>query len=351
MLGGADAGFNIPPPATSLSASWVEEGRKLILRWTNPPGGYDLIKVICDWDAVGRGRAGLPGNATEIVLQGNDTAPLRWSLDVPATVVGYSVGYSEDVTASNGKRFRIVKDITPSNGARIRLLNHVKQEPLMDIPFTQGLAPGFEAWSDRASGGSIKVEQGELSRTASAAQAGRPEPKESYQAIGQLAAALAEAERIRQKRFFQAVRGSGTFRGGLARGFLGLAPGHAYRASARMNTLQAKEGAWSWSFHATYNAARLSSLTPEQMAGVAELPDHAKGPAAGQIAKYDYVTSTKGEWVLRSSGADGPGKAAGDITLPEGCDSITLWFRLEGTNVADIAVALDSVALEDLGKR
>jgi len=41
----------------------------------------------------------------------------------------------------------------------------------------------------------------------------------------------------------------------------------------------------------------------------------------------------------------------GDITLPEGCDSITLWFRLEATNVTGTAVGLDSVALEDLGKR
>ena len=84
---------------------------------------------------------------------------------------------------------------------------------------------------------------------------------------------------------------------------------------------------------------------------MAELPDHTKGPNAGEMARYDFSTATKGEWVLRSSGADGPGKSVGDITLPEGCGSITLWFRLEGTNVADIACGVDSVALEDLGKR
>jgi hypothetical protein len=82
-----------------------------------------------------------------------------------------------------------------------------------------------------------------------------------------------------------------------------------------------------------------------------ELPDHTKGPTAGQVARYDYATSTKGEWLLRSSGTEGSGKSVGDITLPEGCDSITLWFRLEGTNVADTAVGVDSVALEDLGKQ
>ncbi len=329
MFGGTETGFNIPPPVTSLSASWVEEGRKLILRWTNPPGGYDLIKVICDWDAVGRGRAGLPGNATEIVLQGSDTTPLRWSLDVAATVVGYSVGYSEDITAPNGKRSRIVKDITPSNGGRIRLLNHVKQESVMDVPFTQGLAPSFQLWTDRGSGTSVRVEQGELRGVAPAASTGHPRPAA----------------------FYQVVRMNGTFRGGVARSFLGLTPGHTYRASARLNTLESKEGAWSWSFHAAYNPPGRNGLTPEQMSGMAELPDHTKGPAAGQIARYDSCTATKGEWVSGSSGSDGPGKSVGDITLPQGCDAITLWFRLEGTNVTDTAVGVDSVALEDLGRR
>jgi hypothetical protein len=130
-----------------------------------------------------------------------------------------------------------------------------------------------------------------------------------------------------------------------------LSAGHAYRATARLSTLQAKEGEWSWSFHATANRPGHNSLTPEQMSGMSELPDRTKGPRAGQIAKYDYATSTKGEWVVRSSGVDGPGKSVGDIALPEGCDSITLWFRLEGTNVTGTAVGLDSVALEDLGKR
>jgi hypothetical protein len=258
---------------------------------------------------------------------------LLWSSDVDAIVVGYS------------------KDGTPSNGVGIRLLNHVRQEALMDIPFTQGLAPGLQTWTDRSPSGSVKAEQGNLSGAGLAAKAGPPQLKESYQDIGQMAAALAEQARLRQKRFFQMVSGNGTCCGGVCRTFLGLTPEHAYRASARMNTLQAKEGAWSWSFHAAANPPGRNTLTPEQMSGVAELPDRTKGPAAGQIARYDYATASKGEWVLRSSGADGPGKAGGDIALPDGCDSITLWFRLEGTNVTDTAVGVDSVALEDLGRR
>lgn len=309
MFGGTETGFNIPAPATSLSASFIEEGRKVALRWSNPPGGYDRIHVVYKGGAI---LGALAGNATEYVhLPTSPTEPLPWSLDVDAIVVGYG------------------KDGTPSNGTGIRLRNHVRQEPLMDIPFTQGLAPGFQAWTNGVAGGSVRVEQGELSAMASAANAGRSQPKG----------------------FYQVVRGNGTFRGGVCRSFLGLTPGHAYRASARMNTLESKEGAWSWSFHAAANAPGATSLTPEQMSGAAELPDHTKGPTAGQIARYDSTTASKGEWIPRSSGADGPGKSVGDITLPEGCDSITLWFRLEGANVADIACGVDSVALEDLGKR
>jgi hypothetical protein len=318
IFGGTDTGFSIPAPAVSLSASFIEEGRKVVLRWANPPGGYDRIHIVFkgrdDYpgnETLGR-RGGLPGGTSEYVHRPRDPSePLLWSSDVDAMVVGYS------------------KDGTPSNGTGIRLLNHVRQEALMNVPFTKGLAPGFQAWTNRAAGGSVKVEQGELSAMAPAANAGRSQPKG----------------------FYQLVRGNGTFRGGVARSFLGLTPGHAYRASARMNTLESKEGAWSWSFHAAANASGRNSLTPEQMSGAAELPDHTKGPTAGQIAKYDYATSTKGQWVTRSSGAEGPGKAVGDIVIPAGCDSITLWFRLEGTNVTDTACGVDSVALEDLGKR
>jgi hypothetical protein len=318
MFGGTERGFSIPAPVTSLSASFIQQGRKVVLRWANPPGGYKCIHVIYKGRDAHPGVAalrrlgGLPGETTEYVHHPDDPSePLLWSSDVDAIVVGYS------------------KDGTPSNGTGIRLLNHVREEALMNVPFTRGLAPGFQAWTDPASGGSVKVEQGELLGMAPGAATGRAQ----------------------RKGFYQVVSGNGTFRGGVARSFLGLTPGHAYRASARMNTLQAKEGAWSLSFHAAPNPPGRRSLTPEQMSGMAQLLDQTKRPTAGQIAKYDYATATKGEWVSRSSGADGPGKSVGDITLPAGCDSITLWFRLEGTNATDTACGLDSVALEDLGKR
>jgi hypothetical protein len=305
ILGGTESGFNIPPPVTSLSASYASN--RVILAWINPPDGYDSITVVYGGIPLLK----LEGAATSFVYEGQfGTGQLFSSTDVTFLVEGCKGG-------------------TPSNGAGIRFRNHSVQESLMNIPFAHGIAPSFRAWSNIASTGSAAPEQGELPGMAPGADPW------SFRGGG----------------FYQVVRGSGTFRGGVSRTFLGLTAGHAYRASARMNTLQAKDGAWSWSFHARSNPPGPNNLTPEQMAGMAELPDHTKGPTAGRIARYDSATSTKGEWVLRSSGTEGPGKSVGDITLPEGCDSLTLWFRLEGTNVADIAVGFDSVALEDLGKR
>jgi hypothetical protein len=289
----------------ALSAAY--RSNSVILEWVVPKDAYDSISVIYG----GIPLAALPGTASRYEYHGQfGTANLFNSSDVTFLIEGDRGG-------------------TPSNGTATRLRDHVLQESLMNIPFTQGVAPSFEAWTQSEGNGSLSPEQGELPGMAPAT----------------------EPRQFASKGFYQVLRGHGTFRGGVYRVFLGLAAEHSYRASARMNTLQAREGAWSWSFHAASNPPKRNSLTPEQMSGMAELPDHTQGPTAGQIARYDYAKSTKGQWVLRSSETAGPGKSVGDVTVPEGCDSLTLWFRLEGTNVADLAVGVDSVALEDLGKR
>ncbi len=305
IIGGTERGFSIPMAPSALSACLASN--QVTLEWVNPPGGYDSIAVVVG----GSGWASLRGNSTRVVQsRASSQDPNFPSEDITYVLVG-------------------CKDGTPSNGTGVRLRNRVRQESLMNVPFTQGIAPGFRSWQHTAPQGTFHLEQGDLPSMAPST--------DPWRFLG--------------KGFYQVVRGNGTFRGGVARSFLGLTPGHTYRASARMNTLESKEGAWSWSFHAAANASGRNSLTPEQMSGAAESPDHAKGPTAGQIARYDSATASKGEWVPGSSGADGPGKSVGDITLPQGCDSITLWWRLEGTNVVNIACGVDSVALEDLGKR
>ena len=306
ILGGTERGFDIPAAPADVSARY--EAHKVTLSWVNPPvAAYDSLSVIYG----GIPFAALPGTATQFVYEGQyGTGQLFESTDVTFLVEGCKGG-------------------TPSNGAGVRLRKHVLQDSLMNIPFAHGVAPSFRAWTRSALSAPVTPEEG----------------------VAPGMAPSVNPRKFHGPGFYQVVRGSGTFCGGVCRTFLGLPAGHAYRASARLNTLQAKEGEWSWSFHAAANPPGLKGLTAEQMAGVAELPDHSKGGAAGQIARYDYAASTKGAWVPCSAGAGSAGKSVGDITLPEGCDSITLWFRLEGTNVADTACGVDSVALEDLGRR
>lgn len=105
-----------------------------------------------------------------------------------------------------------------------------------------------------------------------------------------------------------------------------------------------------FTFHAAANPASGEDLTPAQMAGEEPLPNGTKGKTAAQIARYDSRVTTEGKWVERFSSHPKPDNPTGDITLPPGCDSITLWFRLEGNEAGDVVVGLDSVTLEDLGQ-
>jgi len=199
----------------------------------------------------------------------------------------------------------------------------------MNVPFTQGIAPGFTRWTRKTAAEALKCEQGNLPGIAPAT----------------------DVQKFRGKGFYQVLKGDGTFVGGVARRFLGLNAGHAYRIGARLNTLESKKGNWAFTLHAAYNPASGEDLTPAQMAGEVALPNGAKGKTAGQIARYDSKTTTDGNWVERSSEKKTADNPAGDITLPaKGSDSITIWFRLEGKDATDVAVGLDSVTIEDLGK-
>lgn len=145
------------------------------------------------------------------------------------------------------------------------------------------------------------------------------------------------------------LKGQGTFNGGVSRRFLGLTAKHAYRVSARLNTLATGDGDWTFTFHAVANAVNGEALKANQMAGAATLPDGSTGSMAGQIARFDGGHTTKDKWVTRHSGEKTSDNAAGNITLPSGCDSITLWFRLAGQSTNEVTVGLDSVTIEDLG--
>jgi hypothetical protein len=307
IFGGTESGFGIPDPPHSFSLSYDRANGGVTMLWANPPGGFDWLAIIDG----GVDLATLPGTATRYVLTRKGTLDAGLSSGDGAVLV---MGF---------------KGKTPSNGTVVRLSKQTRQESFMNAPFTRGVAPSFQTWTNKARAGDLVFEQGNWPDLCNGTNVGT----------------------FQDKRYYQTIKGRGAFTGGVSRRFLGLTPGHTYRVSSRMNTLETKQGNWSFSFHAAYNPSSGEDLTPAQMAGDEALPNGTKGKAAGQIAKYDSTTTTDGKWVERSSEKKTADNPTGDITLPaKGSDSITIWFRFEGKDVADVAVGLDSVTIEDLGK-
>jgi len=303
ILGGTETGFNIPHPPRAVSANFSNS--RILVTWNNSTE-YDSIAVICG----GIPLAALSGSANRYVHEQN-------------SILGSYVS-SDDLS------FMIVgcKAGVPSNGAGVRLQKRALQESLMNIPFACGIAPNCEPWSYKTAGNDIGFEQGNLPGM---------EPG-------------TDVRQFQGKGFYQIIKGSNAFTGGVSRRFLGLLPGHTYRVGARLNTLGTRAtNNWMFSLHAVYNPSNAQLLSAEQMAGAAALPDGSKGPAAGLVARYDANKLTDGNWADHFSTGSESGKPSTDITLPKGSDTITIWFRLTGNNVTNIVAGFDSVTLEDLG--
>jgi hypothetical protein len=83
------------------------------------------------------------------------------------------------------------------------------------------------------------------------------------------------------------------------------------------------------------------------MAGAAALPNGASGPTAGRIVAFGPGNTTNGkfaEYSTEKAGADGKSM---DITMPDGADTITVWFRYQGPPSGS-GVGFDWIKLKDL---
>lgn len=307
IFGGTETGFDIPAPPTAVSVSYDPASDEVTINWVNPSEGYDAVAIVY----YGSLLCMLPGNVTRYVhKRGRGIDNGFSSSDIVVFVMGYKRG-------------------VPSNGVGVRLRRHTEQEALMNVPFTAGVAPGFEAWRHNTSAECLRFEQGNL-----------PGAKPAT-----------DVRQFEGKGFYQVINGRGPCRAGVMRRFIGLTAGHTYRVSARLNVLEASSKDWAFSFHAAATPHGKSHLTDAQLAGLEELPIGIKGSTAAQIARYDSTKTPRGQWMARSSGINAADNLAGDITLPAGTDSITVWFRLEGLNISETVVAFDSVTIEDLGQK
>jgi hypothetical protein len=217
-----------------------------------------------------------------------------------------------------------------SCAAAVHVCRHV-QEELFGIPFARGVAPNWSAWSIEKEklvwemgerGDDLVYRPGRRDRGFYKFNAVRtPDQKPFYQIIG--------------------TAGEGGGVGGIWRDYLGLTAGHARKLTVRLSTLEltSESGNWSYSLHAVpYSAA--TPLTPDQMAGLAPLPDGTQGESAGLVAKFDAQRTTAGKYE----------ECAREIVLAQGVDSIAVWLRFSSDKPGN-RVAMDYAKLEDLGAR
>jgi hypothetical protein len=332
-VGGSETGLGIPPPPFSASARYDPERKSIEFCWERPPEGYDAVRAHhwtppyiagAQWDCC-RGTPwpdrqvwrGQPGEKGGIVDTYND-------------VVGWKGG-SKDLDAYQ-------YHATPSAPGLMHVTFRAQDE-LFSLPFYRGIAPNWEPWIE----GGAK-EDGEWSEGLRESAARRSEKQYGSRYFLRI-------KEPREKSCFQLVR---TRRPGVAAGiwrkFLGLTPGHKYRVSVILSTLEMDkaEGDWSLSFHAAASAEMDSTLSAEQMAGEAALPDGTKGPEAGRVVAYGPAQTTKGEWSRSST--DPQDKSAGrvisDLTLPAGADTITVWLRHQAEHSPGVGYLY--IKLEDL---
>jgi len=305
IFGGTEVGLGIPPAPLALSVSYEPPQDKATLAWILPTNDYDAVSVV-------------EGGIHLYYLAGNRT-----------NFVHHRNGWRNSNSDTNDMWYCVVgcRKGIPSNGTGVRVQNGRTQESLMNVPFTRGCAPGCQKWSYGALD-NIELEEGRREGVS---------PK-------------VDLERsLRGKGFYQMLKGTNGFAGGIWRRFIDLRSGATFRVSARLNTLEMSNGDWNFSYHAAYNSTDGANLTSAQMAGVDPLPDGTNGKEAGRIASYNSADKTGGAWITRSTDQDGPGKQIGNLTIPtNGINSLTVWLRFEGTNVSSCRVGADSLCIEEI---
>jgi len=327
VFAGTETGLGIPRPPTSLSCGYDSRRNRIVLNWVSDPRGYDAVGVAEVYPesispATQPGRDVFKGTTYAISVRG-----MVCVNDALFYIVGWRGG-----GATPKDTIPSWRDGTPSNAAAMHL-SYNSQDELFGIPFTAGTAPNWKRWATHPSPADVCFEQGTVKPQM---RYGQPYPY---------------IDKPTDKRFYQVVKTKKPEgKAGIWRKFLGLTPGHKYRVTVLLNTLEMDKakGQWSFSFHAARNAPDGKDFTPEQMTGEAALPDGSKGEKAGRMVCYGPGQTTKGEWAYCSTSPDdrSPGRETGDITLPEKVDTITVWLRHQAEDSKGVGYLW--IKLEDL---
>ncbi len=297
-FGGTEKGLGIPEPPTSLSSTYDANNHRAILNWNNPASDFDEISVFI---------SGYPEFSWNIIF-GTDEQ--------------YVHKFKQQKFKSADFRVIGFKNGVPSSPAAIHLTGNTQQE-LFGIPFTDGVAPNWKAWSLNARPNK-EFTKSHINEKLTAGKNRRFNP-------------IKEASQKPFKQVLNTPAGGGTV--GIYRKFLGLTAGNTYRLSARLSTLgmDPDDKDWAFSLHAAPDKPDKKELSSNQMAGLTALPNDQIGPQAGRLKTLDHQELTKGQYKEYSS----------NITLPADSNSITVWLRLNSTSAAE--VGFDWIKLEDLG--
>jgi len=305
---GTERGLGIPAPIHSLSCRYDAESETATLNWALGADSHDEVVVLLP-GATYR----LPDARTTHVCRGCSVAAAR---DALIWVVAFC-----GTVPSNAAGIRMGEE----QGKRI-------QHELFSIPFSCGVAPNWVPWTGAGSEALVMHRQG---------------TKRDRQRFVSYPADIKSPD---DKPYYQLIKTSSPDAvGGVWRQFLGLTPNRYYRLSARLNTLSSDRDSTpsSFSLHVAHDAAGGdASLSTQQLAGVAPLPDGSHGSDAAMVGVFGPKRTTKGNWVEASTGFPRDKPLLADIRIPEGVDSITVWLRCTG-NLPE-GVGMDYIRLEDV---
>lgn len=335
IFAGTEKGLAIPKPPLSLSCAYDNQTRTIEVRWVNPQDefGYDSVYIHWRYRSM---PADTPLSGGAKIITGK---PMSHTIEVPQEVNDLDVdvwvkGLRHDLPVSEmlSKDIPLSRNSVPSNITAIHLTGGgYCQEEADGIPFSFGVAPNWTGWSSA----------GDTVDKAAFKQGEKYPGARWYKPVAGLLA----------KPLYQIIKAP---RGGAAHGvyreFLGLTPGHTYRLSGSLSTLNmdSMQGNWSLALCAIALASGGESITPDQLAGTSPLPDGRSGPDAGRIAVFSRGYTTKNEFKIVISRADAQNPLEGsNITLPSGAGAIAVWVRFESEDPKGM-VGLSGVRLEDL---
>jgi len=334
FLAGSQTGLGIPKPPLCLSCFYVTQDGTYHLRWVNPPGEYDCVRI--KWRYANSDKGGgdfFPGPPNAYTFKKPSDVN---GLDLDVWLMGFRHKMPvEDMLANS---IPLGSNAVPSDIAAIHVTSKGHcQEETHEIPFYGGISPNWTPWSTGPEVEKAGFEQG--NRYASVAADVHDDLPASH------------PRGLLSKLLYQVVKAPpegvthGTYRK-----FLGLTPGHTYRLTACVSTLgmESASGNWSFSVHAAPSGSGGKGLTAKQMAGSASLPTDRKGPQAGRIVSYGPGKTTRSDFALAFTG-DNPigGGEIPHIVMPAGMDTLTVWVRFRCSD-PEGEVAFSGVKLEDL---